>query len=69
MRCRWLATLRVLSLRRCMFLQGDFLPALAPALAGTLRSLDLAGCGLTLHLRRWVQRSSAAAQQQPLLAC
>ncbi|GAB4821270.1 hypothetical protein N2152v2_008316 [Parachlorella kessleri] len=44
-----LRQLRHLSLRRCMFLQGGFLQALAPALT-CLQSLDLAGCGLSLSL-------------------
>lgn len=32
-----------------MFLRGGFLATLAPT-AATLKSLDLAGCGLSLHL-------------------
>lgn len=48
---RQLPALRALSLRRCMYLKGGFLAALAQQLPG-LQALDLSSCGLSLHLRR-----------------
>ena len=45
---RALASLEELSLSRCLFLRGDFFPALRACTA--LRSLDLADCGLGLAI-------------------
>jgi hypothetical protein len=57
--CRALPQLRRLSLRRCMFLQGGFLGSLGPVLT-QLRHLDLAGCGLGLHLNQGLRAALGA---------
>ncbi len=56
--CRRLPHLQVLSLRRCMFLKGALLAALAPPACPALRALDLAGCGISLHLHVEVRREA-----------